>query len=100
VDFYRANKLEIQDGKLTGKLVGKIIDSDEKAIALQEFANLAGVDLQQTVAVGDGANDLKMIQTAGLGIAFNAKPKVVESADSTISFRDLSAVLPLMGIRT
>ena len=100
VDFYRANKLEIQDGKLTGKLVGKIIDSDEKAIALQEFANLAGVDLQQTVAIGDGANDLKMIQTAGLGIAFNAKPKVVESADSTISFRDLSAVLLLMGIRT
>lgn len=100
VDFYRANKLEIQDGKLTGKLVGKIIDSDEKANALQEFANLAGVDLQQTVAIGDGANDLKMIQTAGLGIAFNAKPKVVESADSTISFRDLSAVLPLMGIRT
>ena len=100
VDFYRANKLEIQDGKLTGKLLGKIIDSDEKANALQEFANLAGVDLQQTVAIGDGANDLKMIQTAGLGIAFNAKPKVVESADSTISFRDLSAVLPLMGIRT
>jgi len=100
VDFYRANKLEIQDGKLTGNLVGKIIDSDEKANALQEFANLAGVDLQQTVAIGDGANDLKMIQTAGLGIAFNAKPKVVESADSTISFRDLSAVLPLMGIRT
>jgi len=100
VDFYRANKLEIQDGKLTGKLVGKIIDSDEKANALQEFANLAGVDLQQTVAIGDGANDLKMIQTAGLGIAFNAKPRVVESADSTISFRDLSAVLPLMGIRT
>ena len=100
VDFYRANKLEIQDGKLTGKLLGKIIDSDEKANALQEFANLAGVDLQQTVAIGDGANDLKMIQTAGLGIAFNAKPKVIESADSTISFRDLSAVLPLMGIRT
>ena len=100
VDFYRANKLEIQDGKLTGKLVGKIIDSDEKANALQEFANLAGVDLQQTVAIGDGANDLKMIQKAGLGIAFNAKPKVVESADSTISFRDLSAVLLLMGIRT
>ena len=100
VDFYRANKLEIQDGKLTGKLVGKIIDSDEKANALQEFANLAGIDLQQTVAIGDGANDLKMIQTAGLGIAFNAKPKVVESADSTISFRDLSAVLLLMGIRT
>ena len=100
VDFYRANKLEIQDGKLTGKLVGKIIDSDEKANALQEFANLAGVDLQQTVAVGDGANDLKMIQKAGLGIAFNAKPKVVESADSTISFRDLSAVLLMMGIRT
>jgi len=100
VDFYRANKLEIQDGKLTGNLVGKIIDGDEKANALQEFANLAGVDLQQTVAIGDGANDLKMIQTAGLGIAFNAKPKVVESADSTISFRDLSAVLPLMGIRT
>ena len=100
VDFYRANKLEIQDGKLTGNLVGKIIDSDEKANALQEFANLAGVDLQQTVAIGDGANDLKMIQTAGLGIAFNAKPKVIESADSTISFRDLSAVLPLMGIRT
>ncbi len=100
VNFCRANKLEIQNGKLTGKLVGKIVDSDEKAKALREFANLEGVDLEQTVAVGDGANDIKMIQAAGLGIAFKAKPKVIESADSTISFSNLSAVLPLMGIRT
>lgn len=100
VNFCRANKLEIKNGKLTGKLVGKIVDSDEKAKALREFANLEGVDLEQTVAVGDGANDIKMIQAAGLGIAFKAKPKVIESADSTISFSNLSAVLPLMGIRT
>lgn len=100
VNFCRANKLEIKNGKLTGKLVGKIVDSDEKAKALREFANLEGVDLEQTVAVGDGANDIKMIQAAGLGIAFKAKPIVIESADSTISFSNLSAVLPLMGIRT
>jgi phosphoserine phosphatase len=98
IDFYKANKLEIQNGKLTGKVVGKIIDRAEKLAALKEFANKEGIDMQQTVAIGDGANDLDMIQAAGLGIAFNAKPKVAQSADTTLNIKDLSAVLLLMGI--
>ncbi|MFM8869588.1 MAG: HAD hydrolase family protein, partial [Candidatus Nanopelagicus sp.] len=69
-----------------------------KRRALEEFARQENVPLGQTVAIGDGANDLEMIKAAGLGIAFNAKPKVVEAADTTISTKDLSAVLPLMGI--
>jgi phosphoserine phosphatase len=100
IDFYRANKLEIQNGKLTGKIEGKIIDRAEKLVALKEFARNEGVDLQQTVAIGDGANDLDMIQSAGLGIAFNAKPKVSAAAATTLSIVDLSAVLLLMGIRS
>jgi phosphoserine phosphatase len=100
IDFYKANKLEIQNGKLTGKIEGKIIDRAEKLVALKEFARNEGVDLQQTVAIGDGANDLDMIQSAGLGIAFNAKPKVSAAAATTLSIVDLSAVLLLMGIRS
>jgi phosphoserine phosphatase len=100
IDFYRANKLGIQNGKLTGKVEGKIIDRAEKLVALKEFARNMGVDLQQTVAIGDGANDLDMIQSAGLGIAFNAKPKVSAAAATTLSIVDLSAVLLLMGIRS
>lgn len=98
IDFYKANKLDIRDGKLTGNVVGKVIDGSEKLAVLREFASKEGINIQQTVAIGDGANDLEMIQAAGLGIAFNAKPKVAQSADTTLNIKDLSAVLLLMGI--
>lgn len=98
IDFYRANKLKIQDGVLTGEIDGRLIDSHAKRSALEEFADQERVPLEQTVAIGDGANDLEMIKAAGLGIAFNAKPKVAAAADTTISNRDLSTVLLLMGI--
>ena len=99
IDFYRANKLEIMNGKLTGKTEGAIIDRVAKFNSLQEFAKIEGVELSQTVAIGDGANDLDMIEAAGLGIAFNAKPKVAAAAAPTISTSDLSTVLLLMGIQ-
>jgi len=98
IDFYQANRLEILDGKLTGKLLGQIIDREAKATALREFAAAEGVALSQTIAIGDGANDLGMLEVAGLGIAFNAKPAVRDAADSTINFPYLDAVLYLMGI--
>ena len=98
IDFYKANKLEIIDGKLTGKLEGSIIDRSAKLDALITFAKIEGVPISQTVAIGDGANDLDMIQAAGLGIAFNAKAKVAAAAATTISGSDLSAVLLLMGL--
>ena len=100
IDFYRANKLEIMNGKLTGKTESAIIDRVAKFSSLQEFAKIEGVELSQTVAIGDGANDLDMIEAAGLGIAFNAKPKVAAAAATTISTSDLSTVLLLMGIQT
>ena len=98
IDFYKANKLEIIDGKLTGKLEGVIIDRSAKLDSLITFAKNEGIPMSQTVAIGDGANDLDMIQAAGLGIAFNAKPKVAAAAATTISGFDLSAVLLLMGL--
>ena len=98
IDFYRANKLQILNGKLTGKLEGEIIDRAAKLKALVEFAKNEGVQMSQTVAIGDGANDLDMIESAGLGVAFNAKPKVAAAAATTISGPDLSAVLLLMGL--
>lgn len=98
IDFYRANSLEISDGKLTGKLTGAIIDRGAKADALREFAANEGVALSQTIAIGDGANDLGMLEIAGLGIAFNAKPAVQEAADSSITSPYLDSVLYLMGI--
>lgn len=99
IDFYRANKLEVIDGKLTGKLEGDIIDSGAKLLALKELALLGKIDLAHTVAVGDGANDIEMIESAGLGIAFNGKSKLNTIADTTISQPDLSAVLLFMGIQ-
>ena len=98
IDFYKANKLEIIDGKLTGKLEGVIIDRSAKLDSLITFAKNEGIPMSQTVAIGDGANDLDMIQAAGLGIAFNAKPKVAAAAATTVSGSDLSAVLLLMGL--
>ena len=98
IDFYRANKLEIKDGKLTGNLLGAIIDKNAKADALREFAGAENVSLAQTIAIGDGANDLGMLEIAGLGIAFNAKPAVRAAASSSINSPYLDSVLYLMGI--
>jgi phosphoserine phosphatase len=98
LDYAAANTLEIADGKLTGRLVGPIIDRAAKERALREFAAQAGVPLGQTVAVGDGANDLDMIAAAGLGIAYNAKPAVRSAADTSLSVPHLDAILYLLGI--
>ena len=98
IDFYRANKLEITDGKLTGNVLGSIIDENGKALALREFASAENVNLSQTIAIGDGANDLGMLELAGLGIAFNAKPAVRAAANSSINSPYLDSVLYLMGI--
>jgi hypothetical protein len=93
-----ANVLEIASGKLTGRLSGPVIDRAGKADALRRFAADAGVPLSQTVAIGDGANDLDMIAAAGLGVAFNAKPVVRDAADTSLSVPYLDAVLYLLGI--
>ena len=98
LDYAHANTLEIVDGRLTGKLVGPIVDRAGKADQLERFAAEAGVPLSQTVAVGDGANDLDMLARAGLGIAFNAKPVVRKAADTAVSVPYLDAVLFLLGI--
>jgi len=98
LDFFKANTLEIVDGKLTGKIVGPIVDRAAKARFLQEFAESENVPLSQSIAVGDGANDLDMLKAAGLGIAFNAKPAVKAQADSSLNIPYLDAILYLMGI--
>jgi phosphoserine phosphatase len=98
IGYVAANTLEISDGKLTGRLSGPVIDRAAKADALRRFAADAGVPLSQTVAVGDGANDLDMIAAAGLGVAFNAKPVVRDAADTSLSVPYLDAVLYLLGI--
>ena len=98
IQHYRANNLEIRDGKLTGGLTGPIIDRAAKATALREFAAEHGIEIAQTIAIGDGANDLDMISLAGLGIAFNAKPAVQAAADSTLNAPYLDSVLYLLGI--
>jgi len=98
IDHMRANNLEIIDGILTGALTGPIIDRAGKATALREFASEHNIDLEQTIAIGDGANDLDMIAIAGMGIAFNAKPAVKAAADSSVSAPYLDSVLYLMGI--
>ena len=86
------------NGVLTGRTVGQVIDRDANATALLDFARKEGVDLSQSIAIGDGANDLGMIEIAGLGIAFNAKTKVSEVADSSITSPYLDSVLYLIGI--
>jgi phosphoserine phosphatase len=98
LDFAEANTLEIADGKLTGRLIGQVVDRPGKELALRRFAAAAGVPLSQTVAVGDGANDLDMISAAGLGVAFNAKPAVRSAADTSVSVPHLDAILYLLGI--
>lgn len=98
LDFVAANELEVVDGKLTGRVIGPVVDRAGKADALREFADRAGVPLEQTVAVGDGANDIDMLATAGLGVAFNAKPALREVADASLSYPYLDTVLFLLGV--
>lgn len=98
LDFCAANELEVVDGRLTGRVVGEIVDRPGKAVALRRFADESGVPLEQCVAVGDGANDIDMLATAGLGIAFNAKPALREVADTALSHPYLDVVLFVLGI--
>ncbi|MFM1844144.1 MAG: hypothetical protein RLZ78_224 [Actinomycetota bacterium] len=98
IDYFRANTLEVVDGVLTGQVLGSIVDRAAKAQALTEFALDAQVDMENTVAIGDGANDLDMMAIAGLSIAFNAKPVVIEAADLSITEPTLSSVPQLMGL--
>jgi phosphoserine phosphatase len=99
IQHAEANHLEVADGRLTGRLEGQIIDRAGKAAVLRRIAAAEGVPLEQTVAIGDGANDLDMLAAAGLGIAFNAKPVVREQADTAVTVPYLDAVLFLLGIR-
>jgi phosphoserine phosphatase len=98
LDFYVANHLEVEDGKLTGRVVGEVIDRPGKAAALRKFAEQFGVPLSQCVAIGDGANDIDMLSTAGLGVAFNAKPALREVADTALSHPYLDVVLFVLGV--
>jgi phosphoserine phosphatase len=98
IDFAAANQLEIVDGRLTGRLLGSVVDRQGKAEALLRFAAEVGVDPSATIAIGDGANDLDMLGAAGLGIAFNAKPVVQQAADTAVNVPFLDAVIYLLGI--
>jgi phosphoserine phosphatase len=99
LDYAYANTLEIEDGRLTGRTVGPIVDGARKAALLGEIAGREGVRLDQVIAVGDGANDLPMMARAGLGVAFNAKPRVREQAPTSINRKGLDAILFLLGVR-
>ncbi len=98
IHFSRANTLEVVDGRLTGEIVGPIIDRAGKATALRDFAASVGVPVSSVIAIGDGANDLDMLSAAGLGVAYNAKPVVREAADTSVSVPYLDAIVYLLGI--
>jgi len=98
IHYARANQLEIVDGRLTGQIVGAVVDRAGKAEALRYFASEVGVPLESVVAIGDGANDLDMLEIAGLGIAYNAKALVQEAADTTVNVPYLDAIMYLLGI--
>jgi phosphoserine phosphatase len=99
LDHWRANRLHSADGRLTGAVSGPIVDPQSKANALIEWADARGIPLSRSVAVGDGANDLRMMEVAGLSVAFDAKPVVRAQADVIMDRRDLSQLLPLVGLR-
>jgi phosphoserine phosphatase len=98
IDYARANRLEVADGRLTGQIVGDVVDRAGKARALRDFAADSKITLDRTVAIGDGANDLDMLSAAGLGVAFNAKPVVREAAHTSVNVPYLDAILYLLGI--
>jgi phosphoserine phosphatase len=98
IDLVEANRLEVVDGRLTGRVLGEVVDRAGKARALRRFAEAQGLPLSRTIAIGDGANDLDMLDAAGLGIAFNAKPVVRQHADAAVNVPFLDAVLYLIGI--
>lgn len=98
IHYARANELEVVDGHLTGRVVGEVVDRAGKARALREFAADIGVPLDAVIAIGDGANDLDMLNAAGLGIAYNAKPLVRDAADTSVNVPYLDAILYLLGI--
>ncbi|TCJ30734.1 phosphoserine phosphatase SerB [Nocardioides jejuensis] len=97
-DFARANDLEIVDGKLTGRVIGAVVDRAAKASSLREFAAELGIDEKSVIAIGDGANDLDMLNAAGLGIAYNAKPVVQAAADTAVNVPYLDTIMYLLGI--
>jgi phosphoserine phosphatase len=99
LDHCRANRLEVVDGVLTGRVLGDVVDADAKAAALLAWAGADDVPLVRTVAVGDGANDVEMMRVAALAVAFDAKPRVREAADLAVVDRDLSVVLAALGLR-
>ncbi|MEY3846790.1 MAG: hypothetical protein RJA66_1057 [Actinomycetota bacterium] len=98
LDFARANQLEVVDGFLTGKVLGAIVDRQAKADALLEWASVTETPIENTVAVGDGANDLSMMAAAGLGVGFNCKPIVREHADYVLEGNDLSRLTEKLGL--
>jgi phosphoserine phosphatase len=99
IDVFHCNDLETKDGKLTGKTLGPIVDAQAKADHLVALAEQWGIPLEQTASVGDGANDLKVMAAAGLGIAFCAKPMVAEQADVAVNDKDLTQLIPLLGLK-
>jgi phosphoserine phosphatase len=99
LDFWRANRLELAGGVITGRVTGDVIDAAAKADALLEWAEETGIPAERSIAVGDGANDLQMMAVAGLSVAFNAKDPVRGAADIIIDRQDLSLLLPLLGLR-
>ncbi|WP_313405811.1 phosphoserine phosphatase SerB [Aeromicrobium sp.] len=98
IDYFAANELEVVDGRLSGKVLGRVVDRAGKAESLRDFAEQAGINVRNTVAIGDGANDLDMLAAAGLGIAFNAKPLVRDQAQTSVNVPYLDAIVYLMGI--
>ncbi|MBP1638404.1 MAG: phosphoserine phosphatase, partial [Bacteroidetes bacterium] len=99
MDYVYANELEIENGKLTGRYIGDVVDGKRKAELLRLIAQVEKIQLEQVIAVGDGANDLPMLNLAGLGIAFHAKPKVKENASQSISTIGLDGILYFLGFR-
>ena len=99
IDYVFANTLDIEEGKLTGRAIAPIVDGQRKAQLLRDLAQLEGIDIQQTIAVGDGANDLEMLSAAGLGIAFRAKPLVREAAKQSMTTHGLDSILYLLGYK-
>ncbi len=99
LDYFRANRLEVANGRLTGGLVGDIVGAEAKGATLRRWAAESGIPLAQTIAVGDGANDLPMMAIAGLSVGFDAKAPVRDEADLLLDERDLSQLLTLLGLR-